>query len=68
MNMRLQVEHGITEMITGIDLVEMQLRIASGEKMPYKQKDIKSHGFAMELAYTQRTRTLSSLHPAPFPR
>lgn len=48
MNMRLQVEHGITEMITGIDLVEMQLRIAAGEKMPFKQKSIKSNGYAME--------------------
>ena len=48
MNKRLQVEHGITEMITGIDLVEMQLRIASGERLGFKQKAIKPQGFAME--------------------
>lgn len=48
MNKRLQVEHGITEMVTGVDLVEMQLRIASGEKMPLKQKFIKPNGYAME--------------------
>ena len=48
MNKRLQVEHGITEMITGIDLVEMQLRIAAGEGLPFKQKSIKSYGYAME--------------------
>lgn len=48
MNTRIQVEHPITEMITGIDLVKAQLLIASGEKLKIKQKDIKIQGHAIE--------------------
>jgi acetyl-CoA carboxylase, biotin carboxylase subunit len=49
MNTRLQVEHPVTEMITGIDLVKEQVRIAEGEKLPFKQEDLTIHGHAIEL-------------------
>jgi len=48
MNTRLQVEHPISEMITKQDFVELQLRIASGQKLPMKQEDIKIHGHSIE--------------------
>ncbi len=48
MNTRLQVEHTVTEIITGIDIVQMQIRIAAGEKMPFKQKNIEFKGHAIE--------------------
>ena len=48
-NTRIQVEHGVTELVTGIDLIKEQLRIASGDRLEYSQKDIQLRGHAIEV-------------------
>jgi acetyl-CoA carboxylase, biotin carboxylase subunit len=49
MNTRLQVEHPVTEEITGLDLVQLQIKIAEGEKIPFKQEQLSIHGHAIEV-------------------
>ncbi len=52
MNARLQVEHPITELITGLDLVQLQLEVAAGQKLRFRQEDVRPRGWAMELRIT----------------
>ena len=71
MNTRIQVEHPVTEMITGIDLVQEQIHVAAGEKLRFRQKDIQLRGHAMECRinaedpyrFTPSPGKITSYHP-----
>jgi len=63
MNTRIQVEHTVTEMITGIDLIKEQIQIAAGEKLSFSQKDIQLNGHAFEVRINAEDP--ETFHPSP---
>jgi acetyl-CoA carboxylase biotin carboxylase subunit len=63
-NTRLQVEHCVTELVTDVDIVKEQIKIAAGEKLSYAQDDIKRHGWAIECRITAENAALNFL-PSP---